>query len=327
MEKEDLPKYSVTDEHQYQPLRRRRQIKRRIAGAALVCLGYLLFSQWQSQYRSAATSLLSIEKLEADHARCAQLRSVPRDPSGPRERNARFVDGHNPILIRNATVWTGEPSTSVTEVEAREGKGYAWTPSDVLLQNGLILRVEPEIPDHELPKDCEIFNVQGRQLTAGIIDMHSHAGVDTLPELMGSSDDNELSNDITPYVRSLDGLNPLDPQIRVIMSGGVTTSLILPGSGNNMGGEAFVIKHAVGKEGGRSELSIEDLLADPDKNHRYMKMACGENAKNVYGQVGRGPGPYSRMGEAFFFRHAFEQAKKYKEAQDDWWVDAVPCLR
>jgi hypothetical protein len=318
MEKEDLPKYSVTDEHQYQPLRRRRQIKRRIAGAALVCLAYLSYSQWHSQANSATPSLLSIERLEADHAKCNELHSIPKDPSGPRDRNARFVEGHNPILIRNATVWTGEPSTSVTEAEAREGKGYAWIQSDVLLHNGLIVRVEPEIPDHDLPKDCEVFNVQGRQLTAGIVDMHSHAGVDTLPSLRGWSDDNEMSTDITPYVRSLDGFNPFDPQIRVIMSGGVTTSLILPGSGNNMGGEAFVVKHAVGKEGGRAELSINDLLADPEKNHRYMKMACGENAKRVYGKLGRDHGPYSRLGEAWYFRRAFETARKYKEAQDDW---------
>lgn len=74
----------------------------------------------------------------------------------------------------------------------------------------------------------------------------------------------------------------------------------------------------MGKEAGRPELSIESLLADPDKNHRYIKMACGENAKNVYGQVGRGFGPFSRLGEAWYFRRSFEKARNYKEAQDDW---------
>lgn len=104
----------------------------------------------------------------------------------------------------------------------------------------------------------------------------------------------------------------------MIKSGGVTTSLILPGSGNNIGGEAFVIKHAVGKTNGRPELSIESLLADPERNHRYIKMACGENAKNVYGQVGRHYGPFSRLGEAWYFRHAFEQAAALRDSQDDW---------
>jgi hypothetical protein len=95
-------------------------------------------------------------------------------------------------------------------------------------------------------------------------------------------------------VRSIDGFNPLDPHITVIKSGGVTTSLILPGSGNNMGGEAYVVKLNVGKASGRSELSIEDMIADPDHTWRYMKMACGENAKSVYGKVGRDFGPFSR---------------------------------
>lgn len=182
----------------------------------------------------------------------------------------------------------------------------------------MIKTVKSDILDSELPDQCQILNAHGRQLTAGIIDMHSHTGVDGVPLLEGGEDTNELSSDITPFVRSLDGFNPLDPQIRVIKSGGVTTSLILPGSGNNIGGEAYVIKHSVGKKDGRPELSIESLLADPDRNWRYMKMACGENAKNVYGRLGRDFGPFSRLGEAWYFRHAFEEATKLKNAQDDW---------
>lgn len=85
-----------------------------------------------------------------------------------------------------------------------------------------------------------------------------------------------------------------------------------------MGGEAYVVKHAVGKTDGRPEISAEDMLADPDKNWRYMKMACGENPKRVYGRVGRSFGPFSRLGESWYFRHAFEQASALVAAQDDW---------
>lgn len=60
------------------------------------------------------------------------------------------------------------------------------------------------------------------------------------------------------------------------------------------------------------------MLADPDRNWRYMKMACGENAKAVYGHVGRDFGPVSRMGEAWEFRKAFDQARDLVQAQDDW---------
>jgi imidazolonepropionase-like amidohydrolase len=290
--------------------------------AILACLGYVVYSYWNrptfNHYSNQHGSFLSIEKLQEDHTLCSKLRSVPQDPSGHRERNARFIDGQKPTLIRNATVWTGEPTAGTLAEDAHAGKGYRWVSADVFMEYGLIKRVESGISVTELPKDCSVYDAKGRQLTSGIVDMHSHSTVDSLPELRGNEDTNELSNDITPYVRSLDGINPLDHQLQVIKSGGVTTSLILPGSGNNMGGEAYVVKHAVGKADGRREISAEDMLADPEKTWRYMKMACGENAKAVYGRVGRDFGPFSRLGEAWYFRHAFEQASALVRQQDDW---------
>ena len=68
------------------------------------------------------------------------------------------------------------------------------------------------------------------------------------------------------------------------MSGGVTTSLALPGSGNLMGGEALAIKLRP-----VSTLSVEDMQVSAgadeseEKIWRYMKMACGENPKWSYG--------------------------------------------
>lgn len=318
MKDDGLPKYSVVDQYARPHHRRRRkQVKTLAYLSVLVGIFYFAWTSPQSVQRQP-TSLLSTARLQADYATCAKLRSVPQDPSGHRERNARYIDGHKAVLIRNATVWTGEPAAGTSEEDARAGKGYAWIAADVFLEHGLIKRVEAGIDETSLSGNYDTYDARGRQLTAGIVDMHSHAGVDTLPELRGWSDDNELSNDITPFVRSIDGFNPLDHQIQVIKSGGVTTSLILPGSGNNMGGEAYVVKHAVGKADGREEISAEDMLADPEGAWRYMKMACGENAKSVYGRVGRDFGPFSRLGEAWYFRHAFEEATAMVNAQDDW---------
>jgi imidazolonepropionase-like amidohydrolase len=320
MDKETLPRYSPIDE--FAASRRRRQHRRKLFRLIIGTLvAYFIYNQWTTRSENhdrPNISIISSEKLQADYATCAKLRSVPQDPSTQRQRNGRYVEGHGAILIRNATVWTGEPASGTSPENAHLGKGYSWTNADVLMEHGLIKKVKAGFSASELPLNCTIYNAHGRQLTSGIVDMHSHASVDPLPDLRGWSDDNELSNDITPYVRSLDAINPLDHQIQVIKSGGVTTSLILPGSGNNMGGEAFVIKHAVGKPDGRSEISAEDMLADPDRTWRYMKMACGENAKNVYGRVGRDFGPFSRMGEAWYFRHALEQASALVSAQDDW---------
>jgi imidazolonepropionase-like amidohydrolase len=261
---------------------------------------------------------LSIEKLEDDLRVCSKLRSKPKDPVGAgRHRNARYIDGHKPTLIKNATIWIGEPTKGTSATDARAGVGYSWVHGDVFIEYGLIKKVEKDIDAGSLATDTLVWDAKGRRLTSGIIDMHSHTGVDSVPGLVGSADTNELSADITPYVRSIDGLDPNDHQIEVIKSGGVTTSLILPGSGNNIGGEAFVIKHAVGKSDGRNETSAADMLADPDHNWRYIKMACGENAKRVYGEAGE-RGPFSRLGESWEFRHAFEQAADLVRAQDDW---------
>ncbi|KAI6913025.1 amidohydrolase [Hortaea werneckii] len=320
MEKDDLPRYSTSDE--YAALRQRRQWRKRILRLAiLVAFGFALFHWSSDRNKIKSTSeqgLLSKERLVADYATCSKLRHKPQDPSGPREANARWQQSQKPVLIRNAKVWTGEAVDSSSSQDASAGESYSWIHADVYLEKGIIRRVEPGISPSSLAADYETWDAKGRLLTAGIVDMHSHAGVDTLPELVGSSDDNELSSDTTPYMRSLDAFNPLDHQLEVIKSGGVTTSLILPGSGNNIGGEAYVIKHAIGPSNGRPEISAEDMLADPDQNWRYMKCACGENAKRVYGEVGKDYGPFSRMGEAYYFRHAFEQASHLVQAQDDW---------
>ena len=305
---DSLPAYTRTDEYAQQ--RRKKRLGRRLAKLSiLACLVYTLYSISTSRGNASQQGLLSVDRLNQDYMTCAKLRTKPEDPSGYRNASARYVEGVKPVLIRNATVWIGEPKPG--------SEKYSWEKLEVLLEHGLIKKVSEHIKDDELPDVYDVVDAEGRQLTTGIIDMHSHTGVDSLPNLHGTGDTNELSNDITPYVRSLDGFNPLDPQIQVIKSGGVTTSLILPGSGNNIGGEAFVIKHAVGKANGRPELSIESLLADPAKTHRYIKMACGENAKNVYGKFGE-RGPFSRLGEAWEFRHAFEQAAALRISQDDW---------
>ncbi|CAK7234246.1 hypothetical protein SBRCBS47491_008884 [Sporothrix bragantina] len=345
-----LPPYTATDEpqlprwgthgnfhHKFHGYRRgmRRRARRVRAAVFVACLIFIGYAQWQysaqketpTVVKVANGSLLSIQKLEADLATCAALKQLPQSaPGAGRVKNSRYVDGKPATLIRNATVWVGEPDETLlaglSADDIRAGKGYGWTKADVYVEHGLIQRVEASIDLASLSASTQVWEAHGRLLTSGIIDMHSHAGVDSLPELRGNDDTNELSADITPYVRSTDGIQPFDHQIKVIKSGGVTTSLVLPGSGNNIGGEAFVIKHAVGRHDGRDELSIASLLAAPDASDlRYIKMACGENAKRVYGKTGE-HGPTSRLGEAWEFRHAFERAAEYVQAQDDWCATA-----
>lgn len=301
---------------------RSRRVLRRSRGIkffALACLSLLVFAQWKQIWRSDRHSVkLSVEKLSDDLATCKWLRHKPKDPIGlGREENARYIKGGKPTLIQNATIWIGEPVKGTSDADARAGRGWEWTKGDIYLEHGLIKKVERDIRLDSLPKNTNLFNAEGRLLTTGIIDMHSHAGVGSLPSLRGSSDINEFSDNVTPYVRSIDGLYVLDPQIQVIKSGGVTTSLILPGSSNNIAGEAYVIKLAVGDKDGRKEVSANDMLADPERNWRYMKMACGENPKDNSG-INSKSRYASRLGESFAFRHAFEEARALVQKQDDW---------
>ena len=309
---DELPTYTDAT----RPWIKRRRRTRLARFVALAFAAYLATGVYRIASNTAKPkSLLSITELNHDYATCAKLRRVPTEDHESRVVNKRWVNGTKPLLIRNATVWTGEPTAGSTEEEARSGKAYTWITSDIYVDLGLIQKIAPNISGGDLPQDTEVFEAHGRQLTAGIVDMHSHAGLGSVGNLQ--DDTNELSSDITPFVQSLDGLDPLQPEIQWIKSGGVTTSLILPGSGNNMGGEAFVVKFAVGKDNGRAEISQEDMSADPDKNWRYMKMACGENPKRVYGKYGE-HGPFSRLGESWEFRHALEQATNYVSSQDEW---------
>ncbi|UZP35302.1 hypothetical protein NXS19_003118 [Fusarium pseudograminearum] len=324
-EKAQLPPYSSISlpapvGQQQHRSRRALRRSRGIRLFALACLGFIAFAQWR-QISPRKETTLSIQKLNENLQTCKKLRVKPEDPVGlGRDKNARYIDGGKPTLIKNATIWIGEPVEGTDQEDARSGKGWEWVQGDVFLEKGLIQRVEKDIKSASLPDNTIIYEAHGRRLTTGIVDTHSHAGVYPLPSLQGNSDGNEMSDNITPWARAIDSLLPLDPQIEVIKSGGVTTSLILPGSGNNIGGEAYLIKHAVGKPDGRKEISAQDLLADPDRNWRYMKMACGENAKNVHGRVGNRP--FSRMGESYEFRHAFEQARDLIQKQDDWCAKA-----
>lgn len=105
-----LPQYSQVD--QFAHFHRRRHVKCRIIRLlVLACVGYAAFVYWQSStiaHKTAHSTLLSSERLQNDYATCSSLRRQPQDPSGHRDRNARYVEGQRPVLIRNATVWTGK---------------------------------------------------------------------------------------------------------------------------------------------------------------------------------------------------------------------------
>ncbi|KAJ3216491.1 hypothetical protein HK099_005841 [Clydaea vesicula] len=234
-----------------------------------------------------------------------------------RKRNPRYGlndEYTKPVLIQNAFLLDD---------------GLEYPDVDILLFEGLVVKVTKtgeriklsDFLTKEDENEVQIFNVEGRYVTPGLIDIHSHMGTDSWPGLDATSDTNEMSSPVTPFVRSIDGFNPDDPAIAIINSGGVTTSLVLPGSGNLIGGEAFVFKHRRFKTNLAEYMLLNAGMKEEDgKKWRYIKMACGENIKRSYGS--KGVMPESRLGEGFLFRETFQTAQKLKEEQEDWCFQA-----
>ncbi|OAD08016.1 hypothetical protein MUCCIDRAFT_129278, partial [Mucor lusitanicus CBS 277.49] len=198
-----------------------------------------------------------------------------------------------PILLKNAVVW--------------DGQGNVLKHVDVYVEDGIIQKVEKNIKIQQDGR-VKVVDVAGHVVGPGLVDMHSHMGVDSWPELDATQDTNEMTQPLTPFVRTLDAFNPSDKAIRIVSSGGVTTALVLPGSGNLMGGEAFAFKLRP-----KSTLSNEDMLVqaninpEQDTKWRWMKMACGENPKVSLS-----------LGEAYLFRKELARAQALKQQQDDW---------
>jgi hypothetical protein len=255
---------------------RRKQPRLRIPHSFIAVFAIVLFLQFWILPQLSSNSPPSVLKLSQFHhdrllaglQKCVEFNAPPIIYSRSGRKNSRWnpVTGQNTtVLLKNVTLFDGDAIS----------KG----PIDVLFSDGIISSVGPALA---VPQGAQIFNLEGKWVTPGLVDMHSHHLAQTWPNLRATDDTNEVNNDafgpLTPFVRSLDSIKPYDVGTTWIRSGGVTTSLILPGSANIMGGEAYIVKNVLraGKDG---EESVEDMLLDHGlartDRRRYMKMACG----------------------------------------------------
>lgn len=173
----------------------------------------------------------------------------------------------------------------------------------VLVTDGRIEAVGPGLP---VPEGTpEVVDATGHFLMPGIIDLHSHMGVYPWPSLDAHDDGNEMIHPVTPHVRAEDAVRVADPAFDRARAGGVTSVLVLPGSGNLMGGQAAPLKLRRART--LAELRFE---AAP----RAIKMACGENPKRVYKEDAFGP--MTRMGNLAWMRQTFQAARDYETARE-----------
>jgi imidazolonepropionase-like amidohydrolase len=166
----------------------------------------------------------------------------------------------------------------------------------ILIENGKITRVGKDI---DVPSDTEIL--EASVVIPGLIDMHTHVGVYSLPLVEENEDGNEMTDPITPQVRALDSFNFDDPAIAAGRAGGVTTVVSRPGSGNIIGGTSVAVKL---KTGPPDEMIL--------KENCDLKMAIEGNPIGVYGNKKQMPS--TLMAVYYMAEKAFIEAQEYMES-------------
>ena len=174
---------------------------------------------------------------------------------------------------------------------------------DILIDDGKIAEIGKEL---NIPQDCEVVDAEGLQVYPGFIDAHSHLGTIGSSIKFEGDDVNEMTDIMTPHLRGIDCIEPMDVAFSEAREGGVTTVCVGPGSANVVGG-TFVAMKTVGKR--VDDMVINDCVA--------MKCAFGENPKRCY----KDKNNYSRMSTAAKLREILFKTQEYdaklKAAGDD----------
>ena len=169
---------------------------------------------------------------------------------------------------------------------------------ELLIAGGRIAAIGEHV---DAPEGCEGYDAQGCLVTPGLIDAHTHIGMDEEAVRWEGADCNEMSDPITPQMRAIDGINPRDEAFANALGGGVTLAVTGPGSANVIGGTFAAIKlHGD---------CVDDMIV---KSPAAMKVAFGENPKECYGQNGQKM-PITRMGIAALLRETLAKAQRYDE--------------
>jgi len=182
------------------------------------------------------------------------------------------------VIIQNATVWTNEADGILRE-------------ADVLIENGKISKVGKDLSK----RGATIVDGTGKHVTAGIIDEHSHIAI--------SRGVNEGTQASSAEVSIADVVDSEDVDIYRQLAGGVTTSQLLHGSANPIGGQSALIK----LRWGYAPEEMKFAGADP-----FIKFALGENVKQTnWGDNNTVRFPQTRMGVEQVFEDYFTRARDY----------------
>jgi imidazolonepropionase-like amidohydrolase len=195
--------------------------------------------------------------------------------------------------------------TLISDVTIYDGEGGRIEHGAVLFAGGKIVQVGQHI---DAPAGATLLVGTGKWVTPGIIDIHSHMGVFSQPQVAVNVEGNEMTSPVTSEVWAEHSVWPQDPAFsRALTHGGVTTLQILPGSANLFGGRSVVLKNVYA--------TTVQGMKFPGAPYG-LKMACGENPMRVYGAKGRMPS--TRMGDIALDRETWAKAVEYKRKWDKY---------
>ena len=187
--------------------------------------------------------------------------------------------------------------------------GRLYTIEHGVVENGTVLMSDGKIvaagADVNIPENAQVIDVEGRIVTPGFIDAHTHIGIDEEIHQPIGDDCNEMTEPNTAELRAMDAINYRDLSFQDAVKAGITTVMITPGSANVFGGLVTVMKTA-GK-------TYKEMLLNGEAG---LKMAFGENPKRVYGEKDKTPS--TRMATMAIARQGFYEAKDYlKKSEED----------
>ena len=183
--------------------------------------------------------------------------------------------------------------------------------ADLLIKDGKIAKIARKVSPE---KDVQILNAEGLHIYPGFIDAHSHIGIAEEQTTAQTDPSNEGTDPVTPFIRAVDGINPMDSAFHNALAAGITGVMVGPGSSNPIGGQFAFIKTY-----GRC---VDDMVVLAPA---AIKLAFGENPMSTYGT--NGTMPATRMGIASVIREELFRAQQYLENCDTQKDYRLECYR
>lgn len=182
---------------------------------------------------------------------------------------------------------------------------------DVLIKDGKIYDFGPNL---KVSFDMKIVDCHQLFLFPGFIDVHTHLGLYDEGTGWAGNDANETSEPVSPHVRAIDGMYPLDPAFLDAVKAGITTAHVMPGSSNIIGGTTSVIK--------TSGKSIQKMIIQETAG---LKIALGENPKRIHSHGNNSS--ITRMGIMGMLRETFYKAQNGDHSEIFRYAPIVKALK